>query len=69
MKEMAASWKQEMLSYHKLRLNCKNMKVRTEMYPSKVLEGCVTALRIPLSKIENPQLTTKATRKNGCNQM
>lgn len=71
MKEMAASWKQEMVSYHKLRLNYKNMKVRTEMYPSKVLEGCVTALRTPLNKLENTQVKTKAKSTNGmsCKQM
>lgn len=71
MKEMVASWKQELLSYHKLRLDHKNMKVRTEMYPSKVLEGCVTALRIPLNKLENHQVKTKAKSTNvmSCKQM
>ena len=71
MKEMAASWKQELLSYHKLRLDYKNMKVRTEMYPAKVLEGSVSALRIPLNKIENPQVKNKAKSTNGmsCKQM
>ncbi|CAO1428131.1 unnamed protein product [Diamesa hyperborea] len=35
-KEMAALWKQEMLLYHKLRLDYVNMKIRTDMYPLKL---------------------------------
>lgn len=70
-KEMAALWKQEMLLYHKLRLDYVNMKIRTDMYPSKVLEGCVTALRIPLNKLENTQVKPKAKSTNvmTCKQM
>lgn len=71
MKEMTASWKQELLSHHKLRLNYKNMKIRTDMYSTKVLEGRVEAPKIPLNKNEIPKFKTKASSNNGmsCNQM